>query len=133
MHGHGIYAFTKWYSQEVALVIVSTADSEMALGKIWAGKSNAEFKENGLGPASFWSDGDGKIAFGSTKIGGKGSKIYICNFVDNSADVFGGGGTPSGLWARGTYGYPTEARRRLTPFTSTRKPARPASRTRRSI
>ncbi|MFY9119941.1 MAG: alpha-amylase family glycosyl hydrolase, partial [Syntrophomonadaceae bacterium] len=107
--GQGIYAFTKWYDQEVALVIVNTADYEMNLGDIWAGKGNAEFKENGVGPASFTSEGDGKIAFGSTKIGGKGTKIYICNFVDNSADVFGGGGTPSGLWARGTYGYPTES------------------------
>jgi glycosidase len=107
--GQGIYAFTKWYDQEVALVIVNTADYEMSLGDIWAGKGNAEFKENGVGPASFTSEGDGKIAFGSTKIGGKGTKIYICNFVDNSADVFGGGGTPSGLWARGTYGYPTES------------------------
>ena len=106
--GQGIYAFTKWYGDEVALVIFNTADYEMDLGDIWAGKGGAEFKENGVGPASFTSEGDGKIAFGSTKIGGKGTKIYICNFVDNSADVFGGG-TPSGVWARGTYGYPTES------------------------
>ena len=106
--GQGLYAFTKWYGDEVALVIVNTADYEMDLGDIWAGKGGAEFKENGVGPASFTSEGDGKIAFGSTKIGGKGTKIYICNFVDNSADVFGGG-TPSGVWARGTYGYPTES------------------------
>ena len=107
--GQGIYAFTKWYGDEVALVILNTADYEMDLGDVYAGKGGAEFKENGVGPASFTSAGDGKIAFGATKIGGKGTKIFICNFTDNSADVFGGGGTPSGLWARGTYGYPTES------------------------
>ena len=107
--GQGIYAFTKWYGDEVALVIVNTADYEMDMNDIYAGKGGAEFKENGVGPGSFTSAGDGKIAFGSTKIGGKGTKIYVCNFTDNSADVFGGGGTPSGLWARGTYGYPTES------------------------
>lgn len=107
--GQGIYAFTKWYGDEVALVVVNTADSERDLGDIWAGKGSSEFKENGVGPASFTSAGDGKIAFGSTKIPGKGTKIYICNFVDNSADVFGGSTTPSTLWARGTYGYPTES------------------------
>ena len=107
--GQGIYAFTKWYGDEVALVIVNTADTERDLGDIWAGKGNAEFKENGVGPGNFTSAGDGKISFGSTKIGGKGTKIYICNFTDNSAEVFGGGGTPATLWARGTYGYPTES------------------------
>lgn len=107
--GQGIYAFTKWYGDEVALVIVNTADGERDLGDINAGKGNAEFKENGVGPTSFTSAGNGNIAFGSTKIPGKGSKIFIANFVDNSNDVFGGGGgTPVGLWARNTYGYPTE-------------------------
>ncbi|HXK79522.1 MAG TPA: alpha-amylase family glycosyl hydrolase, partial [Kiritimatiellia bacterium] len=107
--GQGIYAFTKWYGEEVALVIVNTADYEMDLGDINAGKGGAEFKENGVGPTSFTSAGNGNIAFGSTKIPGKGSKIFIANFVDNSNDVFGGGGgTPVGLWARNTYGYPTE-------------------------
>ena len=106
--GQGIYAFTKWYGDEVALVVVNTADTERDLGDIYAGKGDAQFKENGTG-TSFTSAGDGKIAFGSTKIGGKGTKIYIANFIDNSADVFGGGGTPSTLWARGTYGYPTES------------------------
>lgn len=106
--GQGIYAFTKWYGDEVALVIVNTADTERDLGDIYAGKGDAQFKENGTG-TSFTSAGDGKIAFGATKIGGKGTKIYIANFTDNSADVFGGGGTPSTLWARGTYGYPTES------------------------
>ncbi|NLB66356.1 MAG: hypothetical protein GX803_07805 [Lentisphaerae bacterium] len=107
--GQGIYAFTKWYGDEVALVIVNTADGEQSLGDINAGKGNAEFKENGTGEATFTSGGNGNIAFGSTKIAGKGSKIYIANFADNSDDVFGeGGGASSGLWARNTYGYPTE-------------------------
>ena len=79
----------------------------MDLGDIWAGKATLNLRKTASG-RQLLVEGDGRSR-SVTKIGGKGTKIYICNFVDNSADVFGGGGTPSGLWARGTYGYPTES------------------------
>ncbi|MDR0992957.1 MAG: hypothetical protein LBN38_00080 [Verrucomicrobiota bacterium] len=105
--GQGIYAFTKWYDQEVALVIVNTSDSSQTLGTIHTGKGGETFYENGDATgASFQSDGNGNIHFGGTQIDGKGTKIYICNFVDNSSDL--GGGATADLWARNTYGWPTE-------------------------
>lgn len=101
--GQGIYAFTKWYDNEVALVVVNTADGQQS-ADIWTGKADT-FRENGDGEVV---STDGNI---HVTLDGKGSKIYICNFVDNSADVggSGGGGGGSSLWANNTYSWPTEA------------------------
>lgn len=101
--GQGIYAFTKWYDNEVALVVVNTADGPQDAW-IDAGKANTVYRENGDGD-SVTSEADNKI---HVSIDGKGTKIYICNFEDHSADIAGGGSSPA-LWARGTYGYPTES------------------------
>ncbi len=105
--GQGVYAFTKWFGDEVALVIVNTSDNEQDIPSINAGKGGSEYFENGdRDGASFWSSSDGWIDFGGTKIGGKGSKVYICNPEDNSGDLTGSS-APS-LWARSTYAWPSE-------------------------
>ena len=100
----GLYAFTKWYDDETALVVLNTADGTQDAW-IQTGRPNTEFKENGTGD-SIWSGDDGKVHI---SLDGKGSKVYICNFVDNSADVGGSGGGASGMWMSGTYGWPTES------------------------
>lgn len=102
--GQGLYAFTKWYDDETALVVLNTADGTQ---EAWinTGRPNTEFKENGTGD-SVTSGADGNI---HVSLDGKGSKVYICNFVDNSADVGGSGGGSSGMWMAGTYGWPTES------------------------
>ena len=101
--GQGLYAFTKWYDDETALVVLNTADDPRG-DWIDTGRPNTVFKENGTGDA-VTSGADGKIR---VDLDGKGSKVYICNFVDNSADVGGSGGGASGMWMAGTYGFPTE-------------------------
>ncbi|MBR4189273.1 MAG: hypothetical protein IKQ55_04850 [Kiritimatiellae bacterium] len=102
--GQGLYAFTKWYDDETALVVLNTADGAQDAW-INTGRPNTEFKENGTGD-SVTSGADGNI---HVSLDGKGSKVYICNFVDNSADVGGSGGGSSGMWMAGTYGWPTES------------------------
>ena len=102
--GQGLYAFTKWYDDETALVVLNTADGAQDAW-INTGRPNTEFKENGTGDA-VTSGADGNI---HVSLDGKGSKVYICNFVDNSADVGGSGGGSSGMWMAGTYGWPTES------------------------
>lgn len=102
--GQGLYAFTKWYDDETALVVLNTADGTQDAW-INTGRPNTEFKENGTGD-SVTSGADGNI---HVSLDGKGSKVYICNFVDNSADVGGSGGGSSGMWMAGTYGWPTES------------------------
>lgn len=102
--GQGLYAFTKWYDDETALVVLNTADGAQDAW-INTGRPNTVFKENGTGDA-VTSGADGNI---HVSLDGKGSKVYICNFVDNSADVGGSGGGSSGMWMSGTYGYPTES------------------------
>ena len=103
--GQGLYAFTKWYDDETALVVLNTADSPQDAW-IQTGRPNTEFKENGTGE-SLWSGDDGKA---HVALDGKGSKVYICNYQDNIKDVFpDGGSSSSGMWLTGTYGWPTEA------------------------
>ena len=113
--GQGLYAFTKWYDNEVALVLLNTSDYDYSVsgynsGWIEVGMGSAEFKENGTGDVIGTSSSDGWLDLSSVTVPGKGTKIYICNFTDNSSDVFGtgGGGSSATLWVRGTYGWPTE-------------------------
>ena len=111
--GQGLYAFTKWYDNEVALVLLNTADyavnvSDYNSGWLEVGMANAEFKENGDGETIGTSNDSGWLNLSSHSIEGKGSKVYICNFTDNSADL-GGSGSTSSLWANSTYAWPTEA------------------------
>ncbi len=105
--GQGIYAFTKWYDDETALVVLNTADGPQDAW-VHTGRNNTEFKENGDGE-SVWSGDDGKI---HVSLDGKGSKVYIHGFADNSADL-GTSGSSSGsasgaLWSANTYGWPKE-------------------------
>ncbi len=114
--GQGLYAFTKWYDNEVALVLLNTSDSDYRLssynnGWIEVGIKGETFKENGDGAIIGTSSGDGYLDLSSVTIEGKGTKVYICNFQNNSSDVFGedGGGSAATLWAKDTYVWPTEA------------------------
>ncbi|MBQ7252208.1 MAG: hypothetical protein IJS32_06380 [Kiritimatiellae bacterium] len=113
--GQGLYAFTKWYGDEVALVLLNTADYEVRVsdyngGWLEVGIQNADFKEGGDGESIGWSSDSGWLNLSGVTLEGKGSKVYIGNFVDNSADVGGsGGGGGSSLWANSTYAWPTEA------------------------
>jgi glycosidase len=114
--GQGLYAFTKWYGDEVALVLLNTADYEVRVsdyngGWLEVGIKNADFKEGGEGESIGWSSDSGWLNLSGVTLEGKGSKVYIGNFVDNSADVggSGGGGGGSSLWANGTHAWPTEA------------------------
>ena len=114
--GQGLYAFTKWYGDEVALVLLNTSDydykvSDYNSGWLEVGIQDAVFKENGDGDVVGSSNGSGWIDLSGVTVSGKGTKIFICNFVDNSADVggSGGGGGGSSLWANSTYVWPTEA------------------------
>ena len=106
--GQGIYAFTKWYDDEVALVVFNTSDYEQT-ADIFAGKANTVYKEYDSNMAEFssqTSDGSGNL---HVTIAGKGSRVFICNYTDNITDVFpNGGGSSSGVWISGTYGFPTE-------------------------
>ena len=100
--GQGLYAFTKWYDDEVALVILNTADGEQE-ADIWTG-ADGDFYENG--------DGDKYTTFDQkvhVKLAGKGSKVLIRNYHDNIQDVYPDGGGSSGMWMSGTYGFPTES------------------------
>ena len=112
--GQGLYAFTKWYGDEVALVLLNTSDSAYSVssynsGWLEVGIQNAEFKENGTGEVVGSSNGEGWIDLSGVTLDGKGSKVFICNFADNSSDVYGsGGGSAETLWVRNTYGWPTE-------------------------
>ena len=113
--GKGLYAFTKWYGDEVALVLINTSDSPYSVGSYnsgWleVGMTNADFKVDGTGEIVGRSNGEGWIDLSGVTIDGKGSKVFICNFADNSSDVFGagGGGSAASLWVRNTYGWPTE-------------------------
>jgi alpha-amylase len=121
--GQGLYAFTKWYDDEVALVLINTSDSEYKLewydgGWLDVGISDPnggsiKFYENGNTGAELVCDSwNGRINLNGVTLPGKGSKVLICNPKDNSADVYGegggGGGGSSDLWVRNTYGYPTE-------------------------
>jgi alpha-amylase len=113
--GQGLYAFTKWYGDEVALVLLNTADYEVRVsdyngGWLEVGIKNADFKEGGDGESIGWSSDSGWLNLSGVTLEGKGSKVYIGNFVDNSADVGGsGGGSAVSLWANGTHAWPTEA------------------------
>ena len=103
--GQGLYAFTKWYDDEIALVVINTADYE--IGKeIDAGGSYAagDYRENGDGELHHTDNGKLYVS-----VPGKGTKIFIRNFVDRSDEVnFGGQSSGGGdqLWATNSYGFP---------------------------
>ena len=107
--GQGVYAFTKWYDDEVALVVLNTADSTWENVEIFAGKANTVYKEYDSNMNEFssqTSDGNGNL---HVTIDGKGSKVFICNYDNHITDVFPDGGSSSGMWMNGTYGWPTES------------------------
>ena len=123
--GQGLYAFTKWYGNEVALVLINTSDSEYDISNYNSGWLEVGIVGENGAPVTFIEGGvrdpssttqvirdanNGWIDLSGVKLEGKGSKVLICNFVDNSADVGGsGGGGGSSLWANSTYVWPTEA------------------------
>ena len=102
--GQGLYAFTKWYDDEIALVVINTADYEQE-ADISTG-ADGDFYENGDGDK--YTTSGGKV---HVKLAGKGSKVLIRNYhPENISDVFpGGGGGTTGMWISGTYGWPTES------------------------
>ena len=105
----GLYAFTKWYDDETALVVLNTADDTQSQW-IYTGRPNTEFEvfnSDGTRGTPVTSTGDGTI---NVSLGGKDSRIYIHDYDPNRiSDVFpSGGGSSSGVWINGTYGYPTE-------------------------
>jgi glycosidase len=109
--GQGLYAFTKWYDQEVALVLLNTGDGDCRVsdydgGWIEVGIKNQEFKENGDGDSIGWSSDSGWLDLSSVVIEGKGTKIFICNY---SGEGGGGGGGGDSMWVQNVYGYPTES------------------------
>ena len=119
--GQGLYAFTKWYDDEVALVLINTSDSEYSLDSYDGGWLDVGISDSNGGSIKFYENGDtsaslvcdswgGRINLQGVKLAGKGSKVLICNPKDNSSDVFGedGGGSAATLWVRNTYGWPTE-------------------------
>jgi alpha-amylase len=111
--GQGVSAFTKWYDKEIALVIFNTADSGKGFDNWpYVGTNNAAFYPDGdTSQTPLWSNESGYLNVNGLEIEGKGSKVFIHNPEDNSADVFGeGGGGGSGdesLWVRNSYGWPT--------------------------
>ncbi len=102
--GQGIYAFTKWYDDEIALVVLNTSDYEQE-ADISTG-ADGDFYENGDGDK--YTTSGGKV---HVKLAGKGSKVLIRNYNPNNiSDVFpDGGGGSTGMWMAGTYGWPTES------------------------
>lgn len=104
----GVYAFTKWYDDETALVIFNTADGRQDNVKIYTGRPNTDFQRDGTGE-TIWSDDNGDVW---VSVDGKDSLVYIHGFQDNSADL-GTSGSSSGsasgaLWSANTYGWPKE-------------------------
>ena len=111
--GQGVSAFTKWYDKEIALVAFNTADSGKGFER-WpnVGTNNAAFYPDGdTSKTPLWSNGEGYLDVSGVEIEGKGTRVYIHNPEDNSADVFGegggGGGGDETLWVRNSYGWPT--------------------------
>lgn len=103
--GQGLYAFTKWYDDEIALVVLNTADYEQE-ADIATG-ADGDFYENGDGDK--YTTSGGRI---HVKLDGKGSKVFIRNFHDNSADLGTAGQSSGGgdeLWSANTYGWPKES------------------------
>ena len=104
----GVYAFTKWYDDETALVIFNTADGRQDNVKIYTGRPNTDFQRDGTGD-TIWSDDNGDVW---VSVDGKDSLVYIHGFVDHSEDLglsSGSSGSASGaLWSANTYGWPKE-------------------------
>ncbi len=122
--GQGLYAFTKWYDDEVALVLINTSDYDYSLSSYDGGWLDVGISDSNGGSIKFYENGDlnaelvcdswnGRINLQGVTLGPKGSKVLICNPKDNSSDVFGGeggggGGSAATLWARNTYGWPVD-------------------------
>jgi glycosidase len=113
--GQGVSAFTKWYDQEVSLVVFNTSDYEQPFGD-WPNvglKNTAFYPDGDTNATPRWSNDQGYLDMSGVIVTGKCSLVYICNPVDNSADVFGegggggGGGGDENLWVKNTYGWPT--------------------------
>jgi glycosidase len=106
----GLYAFTKWYDDETALVVLNTSDDKKSQW-IYTGRPNTEFEvfySDGTRGTPVTSTGDGTI---NVELDGKDSRIYIHDYNESRiSDVFpsGGGSSGSGVWISGTYGFPTE-------------------------
>ena len=106
----GLYAFTKWYDDETALVVLNTADNKQDKW-INTGRPNTDFEvfySDGSRGAPVTSTADGTIY---VELEGKDTRIYIHDYNESRiSDVFpsGGGSSGSGVWISGTYGFPTE-------------------------
>lgn len=98
--GAGQYVFTKWYGDQVAVVILNTSDNAISLSD-WpnVGLGGQAFYENGdTSTTPRWSNDGAYLDTTGLSIEGKGTKIFICNP--------GSGG--ESLWASGTYSWPAQ-------------------------
>ena len=100
--GQGQYVFTRWYSNQVAVVMLNTADNTISLSE-WpnVGLASQTFYENGntTNGAQLASNASGYLDTSSLTLAGKSTKVYICN---------PGNFEEAALWAKGTYSYPAE-------------------------
>ena len=107
--GKGIYAFTKWYDDEVALVVINTSENqESANINSLSSYADGDYYEEGDQSKTKYTVSNGSV---NVTVKGKGSLVLIRNFHDNSADLGTTGGSSGGgseLWAANTYGYPRE-------------------------